>query len=452
MRLEVALKSGAGRSKSLSAETLVNLYAEKAPDGAKSNVVLVGSPGLELFAEVGYGPIRGSLAMGGMLYVVSGTSLYSVNAGGVALLLGPVPGSGSVSMAENGTQLCIVANPNGYIYTVAGGVVTISDTDFPGASSVAYLDGYFIFTRPDSGQFFISALYDGTDFDALDFASAESAPDNTKRVFVDHREIWLFGETSTEIWFNSGNADFPFERVPQAIAEKGIAGAYTTAKLDNSVFWLDNEGMVRRAAEGYTPVRVSTHEIESTIAAGDIANAEAFSYTLEGHESYCLYVPGAGTFIYDAATNLWHSRVSHEETRWRAHTHTYIYGKRIVGDFENGNLYALNLSTFDEAGEPLVAEMVFPPVNMDGERFTVASVQLDCEVGVGLESGADPLVSMQTSHNGVTWGNESFASMGTVGNRRTRAIWRRLGQYRNMHLRFRIADPVKRAVYTAYVN
>ena len=222
MRLQIASKSGSGRSKSVTAERLVNMYAE-ASDGV-SNVTLHGSPGLSLVNSNGVGPVRGIRYMDGARYVVSGGFLYDESAGS----LGAIAGTGPVMMADDGTQLVIVTGLNtGYVYSVSGGLQAITDPDWPGASSVDYLDGYFLFTEPGTGTFFISAINDATDFDALDFASAESAPDDLIRVFVDHREVWLMGADTCEIWSNTGASDFPFERIPGAINEKGLRGKFT---------------------------------------------------------------------------------------------------------------------------------------------------------------------------------------------------------------------------------
>lgn len=450
MRQQLPLKSGSGRSKPVSVETLVNLYPEKAEEGAKSRVTLHGTPGLTAFAVCGDGPVRGMHKMSGVLYVVSGSKLYSVDAFGVVIDLGNIDGGSRVSMADNGTQLCVVNGASGYIYSVAVGLVRITDPDFPGALSVAFLDGYFIFNSPDGAQFFVSALYDGTDIDALDFATAESNPDPLLKVLVDHRELWLFGDDTVEIWQNVGAADFPFARISGAINEKGISAKESAVQMDNSVVWLDQDGIVRRAADGYTPVRISTHAVEYQISKGNYTAAEAFTYSQEGHEFYVLTVPGSGTFVYDAATQVWHERKSYRKDRWRASTYVRVYNKSLVGDAYNGNIYVLDLDSYTENGDPLISEMIFPPLENDGDRFTLHSFQLDMETGVGGQTS--PQVMLQISRDGKVWGNEAWRSFGKDGDYLRRVIWRRLGQHRTAHIKCSISDGAKRGVYAAYIQ
>ncbi len=392
--------------------------------------------------------MRGMHVMDGMLYAVCGGFLYSVT-DNYATQLGAISGSGSVSMSDNGTQLCIVNDGGGWLYNPTYGFydLTVFDTDFEGASTVTYLDGYFIFSRPDSGQFFISALYDGGDIDALDFATAESSPDNIVACIVDHRELWLLGQTTFEVWQNTGNADFPFERIPGAIGEKGCISKDSVARLDNSLFWLDQDGIVRRAAGGYVPTRISTHAVEHAISQGDLSTATAFAYAQEGHEFYVLSVPDAGTFVYDSATQLWHKRESYGKGRWRGEHHAYMNGVHYVGDFETGNVYTLSLDTYTDNGETIIAEMTFPVIHNEGYRFRLHQFQVDMETA---DSSAQ--VMLQTSKDGKTWGNEHWVDFGAVDGYLKRAVWRRMGQFWNCHVRVRISDPARRAVYSAFVE
>lgn len=455
MKLVTTLKDGQGRSKQLTAETLINMYAEKAPEESVSPAWLVGSPGMSLLLTCGIGPLRAFDEMNGILYAVSGTYLYSITSALVVTNIGVLAGMiAPVIMVNNGTQLFISsATAPDYIYSVATGIVAITDPDFPGATSVDYLDGYFISTSDgDTGQFQISAILDGTNYDALDFATAESSPDPLVRVFVDHREILLFGTKTMEPWFNSGASAFPFERIPQAITQKGIASRMAVARTDNTTFWLDHTGVVRKLSSGYVPTRVSTHDIEFKISQGDISTAEAFGYTIEGHECFVLTVTGAGTFIYDAATGLWHQRQSYGLSRWRASCYAYFSGRHFVGDYANGNVYELSLDTFVEGTDPLVAEMIFPPIANDGNRFTVDSITLAMEVGIGDTVTLSPQATLQTSKDGRTWSNHDPIDLGAQGEYETQVQWNRVGQYRNLHCRFLISDPVKRAVYTAYAD
>lgn len=441
MELQVSLNSGGAEQ--ISAERLVNIYAEEA--SGKSRVRLTGCPGLTLFSNLGDRPVRGMGEHNQKLYVVT-DNLYEISRNGIATNLGAIAGAGIVQMASNGVQLCIVGSRS-YILAF-GNLVEITDEDFPGATSVDYLDGYFIFGN-GTGQFFISALYDGQSFDALDFASAESNPDPIIRVLVDHREVLLFGSETMEAWTNTGGVDFPFERIPGAITEKGICGRNAISRIDNSVVWIDQTGIVRRLQEGYLPQRISTHEVERALAQGDLENAEAFACAIEGHEFFVITAEGSGTWIYDAATQLWHERLSHGGTRWRARGYAFVYGLHLVGDYSTGKVYRLDYENHTENGDLLVSELIFPPIHAESERFRVHRVVLDMEHGETAPYG-ESQVRLDISDDSQDWQTVGYGSMGATGARVNRTVWRRLGQHRNLHMRFRISDPVRRTVYAAY--
>ena len=454
MQVPFATHSYRSRSLPLSAQDLINYYAEAAVPNAKSFVVLHGTPGLKLFTTAGTGPCRGMHRMAGVLYVVSAARLYSVDSGGVVTDRGNIPGFDRVDMADNGTQLVIVSPNDGYVYdNTTQTLEQITDPDFPGAGSVEFLDGYFVFSEPGSGRFFLSALFDGKNYDALDFATAEGAPDDTIEVFVDHRELFVLGQKTIEVWFNSGASPFPLERAPGGFIEQGIHNAGAIAKMDNSIIWLGDDLIVYRAV-GFTPVRVSTHAVEFAIAGYTNRNAEAFTYTQEGHKFFVLNF-AEGTWVYDGTTGLWHRRLSFQKTRSRVHHHVPIYDKLLVGDFETGNIGELDLDTYDEYDTTLRAEATSLPLGDETRELVMASFQLVMETGVGLTTGqgSDPQAMLQVSDDGGrTWSSEMWESIGKKGEYQTEVKWNRLGGFRSRVMRVAISDPVKRAIYSAHVE
>jgi len=378
---------------------MVNLFPEIVPEAGKEPAFLNRAPGLELLATIGSGPIRGVWAFSpqdGVAFVVSGTELYKINNSYTATLLGTVAGSGPVSMSDNGTQLFIAANGPSYIYnntTNAFGQIT--DPDFPGAVTVCYLDGYFVFNEPNSQKLWVTALLDGTSIDPLEFASTEGSPDGLIAVAANFREVWAFGTNSIEVWYDSGATDFPLQRIQGAFNELGCAAPYSVAKMDNGMFWLGRDrrgqGMVYRA-NGYTGQRISTHAVEWQIQQySDISDAIAYTYQQDGHSFYVLIFPtGNATWVYDAATGAWHERagwVNGDFTRHRSNCQMAFNNQIVVGDYANGNLYAFDLDVYADNGSIqkwLRSWRALPTGQNNLKRTAHHSLQLDCESGVGL--------------------------------------------------------------------
>ena len=453
MKIQIALNSARGRSTTLTAERLVNLFAEKAPEGAESPAVTHGCPGLVTHATAGTGPCRGMCMVGSDMFVVSGDSLYQVTSTGVVgSALGTIAGTELVSMATDGDILVIVSNPLGYTYTVSSSAFAqITDPAYGGAHSVIWMNQTFIFANDT--EHFVGATGGLLPFDPLLAASAEYSPDGIVGLAKDHNELLVYGGLTLESWqfvTVASATDYPLEAISGATGEKGLASRSAVAQIDNTTVWLDQNGIVRRLAGGYVPQRISTEAIEHQLASADLTTAEMLVYILEGHEFFALNT-NVGTFVYDANTSLWHERASFGLPRWKAQRSLYIWGDWYVGSFSDGTISRLDLDVNDENGDDLVATAVFPPLVFGRDRFTLDHVELGCDVGTGTYA-VDPIVMLRTSRNGSTWSNGAQRGMGTLGQYDRRVIWRRLGQYDKCHIKLDISHPYKRAIYAAYAS
>jgi hypothetical protein len=451
---------------------MVNLFPEVVPEGGKEPAFLQRCPGLLNLATIGSGPIRGLWTFSSdnsTAFVVSGNELYKINTSYTATLLGSIPGTGPVSMADNGTQLFIACNGPSYIYNNSTGEFgQIVDPDFPGAVSVGYIDGYFVFNEPNSQRIWVTQLLDGTSIEPLDFASAEGSPDGVVGLIVDHREVWVYGTNSVEVWYDAGTPDFPLQRIQGAFNEIGCISAYTIAKMDNGLFWLGadarGQGIVYRA-NGYTGQRISTHAVEWQIQQyGNLTDALAYTYQQDGHSFYVLIFPSANTtWVYDVATGAWHERAGWSDgsfTRHRSNCQMAFNNQIIVGDYQNGNIYAFDLDTYADNGQIqkwLRSWRALPTGQNNLKRTAQHAMQLDMESGVGLATGqgSNPEVMLRWSDDGGhTWSNYRTTSVGKIGEYYYRVWFRRLGM--TMKLRDRVyelsmTDPVKTAIMGAEI-
>ena len=394
MKTPILGSSYVARSVNAADARMVNLFPEIVPEAGKEPGFLNRAPGLKFLANMGDGPIRGLWQFGGYGYAVSGEVLYRVDSLWNVFPLGTVSGSsGPVSMSDNGTQLFVACNGPSFIYnSLTLQFKQIDDPDFPGAVTVGYLDGYFVFNEPNSQRIWITSLLDGTSIDPLDFASAEGSPDGLVSILVDHREAWLFGTNSVEVWYDSGAADFPLSPVQGAFNEVGCIAAFSVAKLDNGIFWLGadarGKGIVYRA-NGYTAQRVSTHAVEWQIQQyGNLSDAIAYTYQQDGHPFYVLIFPSANTtWVFDVATSLWHERaafINGSFTRHRSNCQMAFGGEIVVGDHELGNIYAFDLDVFTDNGAVqkwLRSWRALATGTNDLKRTAQHSLQLDAETG-----------------------------------------------------------------------
>ena len=457
-----------GRSTNINSQKCVNWYLEKSPEGSLSPSALIPTPGLEEWLDLGTDAgIRGLWPVGNLLHAVSGSDYFTVTGDGTATDRGNLDtNTGMVSMANSGTEVMTVDGDSGYIYTLATDTFAeITDTGFPTPGTVAFLDGYFIINRVDTGRFYLSALNDGTSWDALDFATAEGAPDNLVAVKVSNRRVWLYGENTIEIWRNTGASAFPIERIEGSFIETGLRSKGSAAKGDNDLFWLGNneygDDVVFRAFSHEAKI-ISTRSLEWQISQyATTSDAVGFCYRQEGHMFYELTFPSAKkTWVFDAATNLWHERMSRydidevlSDGRHRITCHAFFNGDHIVGDFSNGKLYKLKTDVFEDDGVAIKRTRRSPFIHEAQRRIFFGEVQVMFEPGVGLTvgQGSDPVASLRYSNDGGnTWSRRRDRSIGKKGEYKNRAKWNRCGSGRNRVFELEISDPVNAIVIDAF--
>jgi hypothetical protein len=395
------------------------------------------------------------------LFAVIGSGLYEIFADGTSQLRGNInTNSGKCSISENETQLIIVDGIEGWIYTLVDNTLSqIVSADFVASKHVLNLDGFFIVCEPNSGRFYWSTAGDGTSWDATNYAVAEGSPDNLVTIGKVNNELWLFGSKTSEIWYDTGNSDSQFQRISQGFIDNGCAAEWSVATIGNTIFWLGSNAQghgIVWMASNYVPQRISTHAIEYIIGQiskkARIDDAHAYCYQEEGHLFYVLTFPtGDRSLVYDLKTGMWHERGYWDSKngamkRHRSECQVFWKGKNYVGDYQNTNLYELDLDTYTDNDSLIRRYRTGPHIRRDRKRLYHHSFELDVERGVGLSSGqgSAPKLYLQISNDGgKTFGADIPMSIGKIGQYTMRAIARRLGGSRDRVYRVWTDDPAK---------
>lgn len=440
----------------ISIQDCINLFPEVEKQGSKERIVLRRFPGLKNWGTAG-SKIRGMEVMDSVLYVVSGTSLYSVTSTGTATSIGTVAGTNRVSMANDGTYLVIV-NATNTLYVYTSGTLTASTpTNFTTADKVYLLDTYFIFHRTDTDRFFISNAGTPNTYTSTDVGQAQGHPDKISSIIVANRDLILFGEKTTEFWRDTGNTDFTFQRQSGVFLERGNIGLHGPVEMDNSFYFLGDDRVVYSMI-GYRPVRISDHAIEEWLQSQSkeiLDDAIGMTITYKGHYWYILSF-SSGTWVYDSTVSHmkeeseWFQLKSHERNGWRVTHIAECYGKILCGDAE-GNIYELDHNTYTENGYQMLKQRTTPYYHRDNKYVSCRSIELDFEEGVANSSVTDPKVLMEMSTDGGrTWNSRRIRSMGALGQYKKEAIWRRNGDGDNFVFRFYVTDNVDVTFTGAY--
>jgi hypothetical protein len=439
----------------------INLYMQAEYKNGKN--AMVGTPGLTArVSSMNVAPVRGMLTDKNrdFLYAVVGNTVYLIDKNWTATAASTTldTTTGFVYMAHNLTQVMITDGTAGYIVTRSGltpTVTKVTDTDMVTPSFLTMQDNYFIIGQKDSFNFQISAISDGTSWTATDLGTAEGNPDNITAGISDHRQLILFGPKSGEIFYNSGDSTFPFERFPDAFIENGIGAPKSLTQVDNSVFYLDQDFLVRRL-NGFTPVVVSPTRLNQKIQAlSKKDDAICFSYERLGNIFYVMTFPTANkTYVLNVGTGFVHQwAYGVNQDRHRANCYAHFNDKDLVGDHSNGKIYSLEDDVYTDDSATIKWTYTSPTYNANGMNIFFRELQIDFETGVGLTSGqgSDPQVMMRYSDDELkTWSNETWLPLGKKGKYKDQVVWRRIGTSPKRAFEMSGTDPVKRVFMEAY--
>lgn len=390
----------------------------------------------------------------GTLYIGQTIQGAGILSGTIITALGTGTG-GTGTYTINKSQTIASETMYGLNFTV----IPSTDGAFTGGETVDIVDNYFVYNRPNTQQWAASNLLSPIT-NGLSFASKDGAPDNLVSLIVDHREVYLLGEASSEVWVDVGAFPFPFQRIPGTSTQHGIAAKFSMARVGNSFCYLsrNNRGQAQIVQmNGYIPQRVSTHAVENTLVNQYIDDAIAWTYQLEGHEIYVISFPTLDlTWAYDTSTTMWHKWLWTDNNntyhRHRGNCAALFQGKVLVGDHSNGKLYELDPDVYTDDGQMTRRLRRCPHIVTDFQRQYFDELQIQFQPGVGLQTGQgdDPQAMLRwSSDGGSTWSNEHWVSIGAQGKYNNRAIWRRLGWARDRVYEVVVTDPIKAVIVSA---
>jgi hypothetical protein len=433
----------------------------------------------------------------GTLYLGQTVQGVGVTAGSVITALGTgTGGAGTYTLSTSSTVASGVT-----MYAINFSVLPSTDGAFSGGNTCDIVDNYFVYDRPSSQQWGASNLLSPIS-GSTSYSSKDGAPDNLVALIVDHREVYLMGEASSEVWVDVGAVPFPFQRIPGTSTQHGVAAKFSLARLGNSFAYVsrNNRGQAQvMQMTGYMPTRISNHAVENSITNKYIDDAIAWTYQLEGHEVYVVSFPTLElTWAYDATTQMWHkwlyTNTDGSYSRHRGNCCAVFQGMVLVGDYENGSIYELDKLNYTDNGQNVRRLRRAPHLVADLQRQYFDELQIQFQPGVGttgLTAGLSSnifvnspfiiyptqtfnigpqdiyVIGINSSVNttstttypqamlrwsndgGSTWSREYWVTIGQQGKYKNRAIWRRLGMARDRVFEVSVTDPVNAVIVSA---
>lgn len=458
----INLTGGTYKHKSLpiSAQVTRNFWPQKQSDQkAISTDVLSSFPGLLLFGANAGGYDRGMFESKGILYKVTGTSLYSVSAGGIHTSLGTIPGGNRCIFGAIGDSIIIVTGGIPYVWD-GSTLAAITDVDLETPNSVAVLNNQAIFDG-NGGRFVVSAAGDGTDIPALNYATAESDADDIVRVYALRQNLLAFGDKTIQPYWNTGEGSPPFDPIITGNIFVGLGALHSVANNTTVCYFFGDDDQ-DYVLQGYNAAVISTEAMAREFATyGTTSDAIGWCMTVQGKNFRVLAFPSENkTWIYQEGGEWFELSSGADGGRWMANSYAYCFRKHLIADYRNGNIYELDDNTYTENGDPIIRTRDSAPLHgglfkSPGKRLEMNRFELILETGGGLISGqgSDPVVMLSFSDDGGrTFGTESWGTVGKLGEFQHKVEWFALGSFEMRIIRITTSDPVYYSIYSAVAD
>lgn len=455
-------------------ERLINWIAERVNVGGKTSITLRSVPGQVAWGDTETVLLRDMKTVFGILYVVAAGGLYTVDSSGSAVLLGAIADDVDTVIDGNGTSVTITAGGNYYVWNgttltqPSGGLLT-------SFGSVGFMGQFTVITEKGGNRFEWTALADPETRNGLNFATCESNNDDVVRVIPHKNYIWLFNEESTEIWYQTGAAGADaFAPLAGGALDVGIKSVKLGVSFSGGIFFVGHDDVVYLAGSDVFQPK-STPAVETAI--GESTPTHVTYYEFRGHKVCVIRFNDRPAWCYDFTTNLWHERASgviHQA--WESVVSEFAYGAWRTGT-EAGKIYEMTGTT--DVDRPLRRTLVSVNFYQAGNRFSVPEFEALGVFGETETLAYDPLAGELTDqfgeiitddfgetiyagalipqgvkimarfskNGGRSYGGEKVRDIGKVGERHKRAVWRGLGQFRELTVELSITDDVDIPLY-----
>ena len=444
INVPLSIQFGLGEAGLNNSQLLLNMYPVQNVPGENESYSIRQRWGINEIADTGE-EVRGLYIFGNTLFVLGETALrtYGLDGTPVSSFANVTASGERYEAQDDGTNIAWLSNTG--TYKVFDGAV-FSSPAFPvgfSSTNFTYKDGYFIFARLATTQFFISSLLDPTTFNALDFGSAAEDSDTIERVFAANDQLWLLGQRSVEVFQNTGNSDFPFEQIQgSSNTTIGCAAEYSVVKAYNSIIFLGSDANIYQS-NGYQLVPISTPPIYERISElFNISDARGYIHPERGDWYYTITFPsGDITFSCNLRTKQWHRRNTINNNIWLADYIRHANDQRTFVAIGNV-VYQLEPVAYDDDGTEIERIWTTAVIEENDKNILHHEIQPQITTGtVPLSENQDPQVEISyTDDGGFTYSTARSVSLQANAVYGRKVAARGLGNSKRRHYRFRVTD------------
>lgn len=399
----------------------------------------------EGLVEDGQGPGlgRGGIEWNGVCYRVMGNRLVKILNNNSVVDIGPISGSGEVTLDYSFDYLAICGGGNAYLYDGTT-LQQITDTDLGTPHDLIWVDGYFLFT---DGEFIIATdLNNPLSINPLRYGSSEVDPDPIKAILKLRNEPQVLNRYTIEAFDNIGGPGFPFQRIDGAQIARGTIGTHTCCVFLENIAFIGggrNEALAVWLGSNGNSTRISTREIDMIL--NSYGEATLSQSLLEprvwnGHQMLYIHLPDRA-LVYDGAASqalgepVWFTLDSGLVgfQKYRAKNFVRCYESWLIEDSISPIFGHVTDAFSTHYGEPVAWEFSTPITYNEGNGAIFHELELVCLNGRSA-FGVESSVSTSYSTDGMTFGQEKTIMLGARGDRNRRLVWFKQGFMRNMRI------------------
>ena len=447
MRVELPVVGPTYTNRSLSVgnQHTQNFYIEANQAGEAA--ALMPFPGLKSFATAGTSYARGLCVYNDELYAVTGTELYKVSQSGAETLIGTIPGTDRVTMVDDGGNL-VIATGSTKPYQYDGATLTVGvDADLPTAKTVAHINDRVIYEQTTGIAF--ADLGIPLTVNSANILLANTRADSVKAVVTHRQQVFTFGVNTIEPSYFTGSGTPPYSRVNNAVQEIGTSSPYSISTNKDFIYFLGTDKRVYRMS-GLNSQAIDNPAIGQAIQGySSVSDAYGVCITADGQNWYLLSFPTGGTWLFNESSGLWTSLAyGTDDDPHLISDYAYVYGKHLVSDRRNGNIYELDFDTFTDNGDTIQRQRTTQAIDSRllgsaGKQLYMNYLELEFETGVSLVSAEAQIIMQYSDDDGRTWSQEYWQSIGEQGDFEKRVRWFGFERFYKRRFRFTMTDPVK---------
>jgi hypothetical protein len=392
----------------------------------------------------GPGADRGGINYRGELFRVMGTKLVRISSSGVVTEIGDVGGPVTELVTFDYSFDYLGIASGGRLYLWDGTLQQITDPDLGVVLDFVWVDGYFMTT---DGEFLVvTELSDPFVVNPLKYGASEADPDPVVALLKLRNEVYALNRNTIEVFDNVGGALFPFQRIDGAQIQKGVVGTFACCVFQETIAFL---GSGRNEAPGVyfgangMAKKISTQEVDEILL--QYSEAQLSKVKLEArndraHEHLYIHLPDR-TIVFDAAASqalqdlVWFNLTSTTDgfAQYRARNMVWVYDKWTVGDPQSNNIGYFVDTIGTHWGEKVRWEFGTLIVYNEGKGALFHQMELVSLTG-RVALGVDPQISTSYSVDGLSYSQEKFIKVGTIGDTSKRLSWFQQGHMRNFRI------------------